>query len=89
MSLLTRKEAKKLKGKYYGHSDGKTTYLFKVKKVHKTFTEGIKIVLTPGFTSLVMGVIAIDNTHTYRQITKDEFNVVFAKVNELKGTYID
>ena len=75
MAILTRKEANKLKGKYYAYSDNTINYVFKITKAHKRYCEGVKLVIQKGFVSLVTGVILVDSLHqnNFEEITKDEF----------------
>jgi len=90
MATLTKKEAKKLKGKYYYYSDPKINYAFHVHKSYKTYCTGVKIVITSGFASMVCGVIALDSLHqnNFKEITKEQFNEVLGDVTKIRNKYL-
>ena len=91
MAILTKKEARKLKGKYYSYSSGKQNYVFTIKSAHKTYHSGVKVVITKAFASVVSGIIIIDSLHqnNFVEITKEEFELVLADADKIRSNYYD
>ena len=86
MAVLTKKQAKKYEGGCYAFSDKKThNYVFYVKKAHKDYCEGIKILFHKGFTNILIGTILLDSEHMhgYNQIKKEEFKEMLSVKDKL------